>query len=47
MTKKNYVMITIPNGTLMALAGGILKVGLLKAQIRRAGLTVEQFEKEL
>jgi hypothetical protein len=46
-TKKNYVMITMPNGALLELPGGVLKVGLLRSQIRRAGLTVEQFEKEL
>jgi hypothetical protein len=46
-TKKNYAMITMPNGALIELPSGILKVGLLRAQIRRAGLTVEQFEKEL
>jgi len=46
-TRKNYRMISMPNGELIVLPGGVLKVGLLVAQIKRAGLTVEEFEKEL
>jgi hypothetical protein len=46
-TKKNYRMISMPNGTLIELPSGVLKVGLLRAQIRRAGLTIEEFEESL
>ena len=40
---KNYRMIKLPNGALIQLPSGTLKIGLLAAQIRRAGLTVEEF----
>ena len=46
-TKKNYRMIRMPNGQLIELPSGILKTGLLRSQIRRAGLTVEQFMEAL
>lgn len=46
-TKKNYRMIRMPNGSLIQLPSGTLKYGLLSAQIKRAGLTVEEFEEAL
>ena len=44
---KNYRMIRMPNGRLIELPTGTLKIGLLIAQIRRAGLTTEEFEEAL
>lgn len=46
-TKKNYRMIRMPNGTLIELPSGTLKIGLLISQIRRAGLTTAEFEEAL
>ena len=46
-TKKNYRMVTMPNGALLAIPGSTLKIGLLHRLIRRAGLTREQFEEAL
>lgn len=46
-TKKNYRMIRMPNGSLLQLPSGTLKIGLLTSQMRRAGLTVDQFEEAL
>ncbi|MEX1022085.1 MAG: hypothetical protein WD058_02950 [Dehalococcoidia bacterium] len=40
-------MIRMPNGSLIQLPSGTLKYGLLSAQIKRAGLTVEEFEEAL
>jgi len=33
----------MPNGKLVSLPSGKLKVGLLESQIKRAGLTVNEF----
>ena len=46
-SKKNYRMVTMPNGALLAIPTGTLKVGLLHRLIRRAGATVEEFEEVL
>lgn len=46
-TKKNYRMIRMPNGQLIVLPSGILKTGLLRSQIRRAGFTEDQFKEAL
>ena len=46
-TKKNYRMVTMPNGALLAVPTGTLKIGLLHRLIRRAGVTDEQFEEAL
>jgi predicted RNA binding protein YcfA (HicA-like mRNA interferase family) len=41
----DHVKITMPNGAVVILVGGRqpLKVGLLVAMIKRAGLTVDEF----
>lgn len=44
-TKKNYRMVTMPNGALLSIPGGTLKVGLLRKLIRQAGVTTDTFEK--
>jgi hypothetical protein len=46
-TKKNYRMIRMPNGQLIVLPGGVLKTGLLRAQIKRADLTETEFQEAL
>lgn len=46
-TRKNYRMVTMPNGALLAIPSGTLKRGLLQQLIRSADLTVEQFERTL
>lgn len=46
-TKKNYRMVTMPNGALLAIPSGTLRRGLLQRLIRNADLTVEQFERTL
>lgn len=46
-TKKNYRMVTMPNGALLSIPSGTLKRGLLQRLIRDADLTVEQFERTL
>lgn len=46
-TRKNYRMVTMPNGALLAIPSGTLKRGLLQQLIRNADLTVEQFERTL
>jgi hypothetical protein len=50
-TKKNYRMVTMPNGALLAIPtggkDGKLKVGLLVRLIHRAGLTRGEFEEAL
>jgi predicted RNA binding protein YcfA (HicA-like mRNA interferase family) len=46
-TKKNYRMVTMPNGALLAIPGDILKIGTLRSLIRYAGLTVAEFEEAL
>jgi hypothetical protein len=33
----------MPNGTIISLPQGILKQGLLEAEIRKSGLTIEEF----
>ncbi len=43
-TKKNYRMVTMPNGGLLAIPSGELKIGTLRTLIRHAGLTVAEFE---
>jgi hypothetical protein len=42
--KKNYRMVTMPNGALLSIPSGTLKRGLLGTLIRRAEMTVSQFE---
>ncbi len=37
----------MPNGQLIVLPSGILKTGLLRSQIRRAGFTEDQFREAL
>ena len=46
-SKKNYRMVTMPNGALLAIPTGTLKIGLLHRLIRRAGVTVQEFEEVL
>jgi hypothetical protein len=46
-SKKNYRMVTMPNGALLAIPTGTLKIGLLHRLIRRAGATVPAFEEVL
>ena len=46
-TRKNYRMIRMPNGNLVVLPSGVLKVGLLISQIRHAGLSEDEFEEAL
>jgi hypothetical protein len=46
-TKKNYRMVTMPNGSLLAVPSGVLKIGTLRALIRYAGLTPSDFEEAL
>lgn len=36
-------IIKMPNGNRLSLPSGVLKVGLLKAQIKAAGMTEEEF----
>ncbi len=43
-SKKNYRMVTMPNGALLAIPTGTLKIGLLHRLIRRAGATAQEFE---
>ena len=43
-TRKNYRMVAMPNGALLAIPSGTLKYGLLHRLIRRAGLTAGKFE---
>lgn len=46
-TKKNYRMIQMPNGGLLTIPSGTLKIGLLVNLIKRAGVTREEFEERL
>ena len=46
-SKNNYRMVTMPNGALLAIPTGTLEIGLLHRLIRRAGLTVAEFEEVL
>lgn len=46
-TKKNYRMVTMPNGSLLAIPSGVLKYGLLLRLCRRAGVTADAFEEAL
>ncbi len=46
-SKKNYRMVTMPNGALIAIPTGTLKIGLLHRLIRRAGATAQEFEEVL
>jgi hypothetical protein len=43
-TKKNYRMVTMPNGGLLSIPSGTLKRGLLGRLITRAGVTSQEFE---
>ena len=45
--KKNYRMLTVPNGALLSIPTGTLKVGLLTKLIRLAGHTKGEFEEVL
>ena len=38
-----HLVIKMPNGRRLSLPSGILKEGLLRAQIRIAGLTIDEF----
>ncbi len=43
--KGDHVNLKMPNGQLITIpVSGVLKIGLLKAAIRKAGLTEEEFE---
>ena len=46
-TRKNYRMVTMPNGTLLSIPSGTLKVGLLRKLIRLAEVSVDEFEEAL
>ena len=46
-TRKNYRMVTMPNGTLLSIPSGTLKVGLLRKLIRLAEISVDDFEEAL
>ena len=46
-SKKNYRMVTMPNGGLLAIPSGTLKIGTLTALLRHAGITPEEFEEAL
>jgi hypothetical protein len=41
--KVSHQVIKMPNGTIISLPHGILKQGLLEAEIRKSGLTTEEF----
>jgi predicted RNA binding protein YcfA (HicA-like mRNA interferase family) len=41
--KGSHVTVKMPNGHRASIPYGIVKVGLLQAEIRQSGLTVEQF----
>ncbi len=43
-TKRGHAIIKMPNGKIVSLPTGVLMVGLLKAQIKAAGLTDEEFD---
>lgn len=40
-------MVTMPNDGLLAIPGGLLKLGTLRTLIRHAGVTVAEFEEAL
>lgn len=46
-TKKNYRMVTMPNGSLLAIPSGVLKIGTLRSLMRHAGITRTEFEEVL
>ena len=46
-TRKNYRMVTMPNGTLLSIPSGTLNVGLLRKLIRLAEISVDDFEEAL
>jgi predicted RNA binding protein YcfA (HicA-like mRNA interferase family) len=41
--KGSHRVVKMPNGKLISLPSGVLKVGLLRHQIKLAGLTEEEF----
>lgn len=45
--KGSHVTVKMPNGHRASIPYGIVKVGLLQTEIRKSGLTVEQFLKLL
>jgi hypothetical protein len=43
-TKKNYRMVTMPNGALLSIPSGTLKRGTLGKLLRVAGVSTDEFE---
>jgi predicted RNA binding protein YcfA (HicA-like mRNA interferase family) len=41
--KGSHQIVKMPNGKIVSLPHGILKQGLLEAEIRKAGLTISEF----
>jgi predicted RNA binding protein YcfA (HicA-like mRNA interferase family) len=41
--KGSHQVVKMPNGKIISLPHGILKQGLLEAEIRKSGLTIEEF----
>jgi predicted RNA binding protein YcfA (HicA-like mRNA interferase family) len=41
--KGSHRVVKMQNGHIVSLPSGIIKAGLLEAEIKRAGMTVEQF----
>lgn len=46
-TKRGHAIIKMPNGKIVSLPTGVLMIGLLKAQIKVAGLSDEEFDELL
>jgi hypothetical protein len=42
-TKRGHAVIKMPNGVVVSLPTGVVKVGLLISEIKKAGLTEEAF----
>jgi hypothetical protein len=43
-TKRGHAIIKMPNGKIVSLPTGVLLIGLLKAQIKVAGMSDEEFD---
>ena len=46
-TKRGHAVIKMPNGNLVSIPTGIVKIGLLRSEIAKAGLTEEEFREFL
>jgi hypothetical protein len=42
-TRGGHQAVKMPNGHIVSLPTGIIKVGLLQSEVRKSGLTMEQF----